>query len=115
MGLASDLRRVPDEKIMLAEISQKDKVLNDKLSQAPAPVCEKAQALFTEAGEKLHSASEAWEVAKSEYAKAAQKKLELTKEQLAELRMRLESAVAELRDAIKEWHTAHQQLAGQLT
>ena len=115
MGLASDLRRVPDEKIMLAEISQKDKVLNDKLSQAPAPVCEKAQALFTEAGEKLNSASETWECAKNEYAKAAQKKLELTKEQLAELRIRLESAVAELRDAIKEWHAAHQQLAGQLT
>ena len=53
-------------------------------------------------------------MAKNEYAKAAQKKLELTKEQLAEMRAHFEAAVAELRDAIKQWHTAHQQLAGQL-
>ena len=114
MGLARDLRRVPDEKIMLAEISQKNEMLADKLSSAPEPVCEKAQALFAEAGNKLHSASEAWECAKSEYAKAAQKKLELTKEQLAELRAQLEAAVAELREAMKQWHAAHQQLAVQL-
>ena len=45
---------------------------------------------------------------------AAQKKLELTKEQLAELRVQLEATVAELREAIRQWHAAHQQLAVQL-
>ena len=114
LGLARDLRRVPDEKIMLAEISQKNEMLTEQLSSAPEPICEKAQALFSEAGKKLHSASEAWECAKSEYAKAAQKKLELTKEQLAELRIKLETAVVELREAMKQWHAAHRQLAVQL-
>ena len=114
IGLTSDLRRVPEEKIMLAEIRQKQRQLTEKISNAHQPVCENAQALFTEAGEKLHSAAESWERAKNEYSKAAQKKIDLTKEQLAELRARFEEAVAELREAIAHWHAAHQQLAGQL-
>ena len=114
VGLASGLRRVPDEKIMLAEIRQKQKQLSERLSNTPRPVCENAQALFAEAGEKLHAAAESWECAKNEYAKAAQKKINLTKEQLAELRAQFEVAVAELREAIQQWHAAHQQLAGQL-
>ncbi|MBT5845998.1 MAG: hypothetical protein HOH86_05310 [Verrucomicrobiales bacterium] len=114
IGMASDLRRVPNEKIDLAEISQKNKILEQKLSRAAQPVCEKAQALFAEAGEKLHAAAEAWELAKGDYGKAAQKKLDLTKEQLAEVRTQMEAAVAELREAIQHWHAAHQQLAVQL-
>ena len=105
---------MPDEKIELAEIRQKDKQLAEQLSNTPEPVCEKTQALFAEAGVKLHSAVESWEHAKNEYTKAAQKKLNLTKEQLAELRARFDEAVAELREAIAQWHAAHQQLAGQL-
>jgi hypothetical protein len=77
-------------------------------------VCEKAQALFAEAGEKLAAAAEAWELAKGDYGKAAQKKLDLTKEQLAEVHTHMEAAVAELREAIQHWHAAHQQLAVQL-
>ena len=114
LGLARDLRRAPNEKIMLAEISQKNEMLEQKLSGHARPVCEKAQALFTEAGEQLHTAAEAWERTKGDYGKAAQKKLELTKEQLAELRIQFETAVAELREAIRQWHAAHQQLAVQL-
>ncbi|HCE06435.1 MAG TPA: acyl-CoA desaturase, partial [Verrucomicrobiales bacterium] len=81
LGLTSDLRRVPDEKIELAEIRQKDKQLAEQLSNTPEPVCEKTQALFAEAGVKLHSAVESWERAKNEYSRAAQKKISLTKEQ----------------------------------
>ena len=114
IGMASNLRRVPNEKIMLAEISQKNKMLAQQLSSAVQPVCEKAQALFAEAGEKLQAAAEAWELAKGDYGKAAQKKLDLTKEQLAEVRTQMEASVAELREAIQHWHAAHQQLAVQL-
>ena len=53
-------------------------------------------------------------MAKGDYGKAAQKKLDLTKEQLAEVRTQMEAAVAELREAIQHWHAAHQQLAVQL-
>ena len=114
IGLVNDLRRVPNEKIMLAEIGEKNRLLESRLSVCSQPVCEKAQALFAEAEQKLTAAAAAWERAKNEYSKAAQKKLELTKEQLAELRVQFETAVAELREAMKQWHAAHQQLAVQL-
>ena len=115
LSLTSNLRRGPDEKIMLAEIREKHLQIERRLSGHSQPVCEKAQALFTEAGEQLHVAAEAWECAKREYGKAAQKKLDLTKEQLAELRVQFEAAVAELRQAISEWHSAYKQLTVQLT
>jgi stearoyl-CoA desaturase (delta-9 desaturase) len=114
LGLASDLRRVPNEKIDLAEIGEKNRKIESRLSDQSQPVCEKAQALFAEAGEKLQAAAAAWETAKREHTKSAQKKLELTKEQLAELRLQFEAAVTELREAIQQWHAAHQQLAVQL-
>ena len=100
IGLVSGLKRVPNEKIMLAEIRQKDLLLSQKLSNRPHPVCEKAQALFTDAGEKLSDAAKAWEKAKGEYGRAMKRSLDLTKDQVAELRAQFDAAVAELREAI---------------
>jgi stearoyl-CoA desaturase (delta-9 desaturase) len=111
---AGSIKRVPKEKIMLAEIRQKEKLLSRKLSVRVHPVCDKAQALFVDAGEKLSVAAKTWERAKGEYGRALKKKLELTKEQLADMRAHFDASVAELRAAIQEWHTAHQQLAVQL-
>ena len=37
IGLVSGLKRVPNEKIMLAEIRQKDLLLSQKLSSRPHP------------------------------------------------------------------------------
>ena len=114
IGLVRGLKRVPNEKIMLAEIRQKDLLLSQKLSSRPHPVCEKAQALFTDAGEKLSDAAKAWEKAKGEYGRAMKRSLDLTKDQVAELRAQFDAAVAELREAIHQWHAAHQQFAGHL-
>ncbi len=111
---AGSIKRVPKEKIMLAEIRQKEKLLSRKLSVRAHPVCDKAQALFADAGEKLSAAAKTWERAKGEYGRALKKKLELTKEQLADMRAHFDTSVAELRAAIQEWHTAHQQLSVQL-
>ena len=113
-GLVGGLKRVPKEKIMLAEIRQKDLLLNRKLSKGIHPVCEKAQALFADAGEKLSVAAQAWERTKGEYGRALKKKLEMTKEQLADMRTRFDASVAELREAIREWHAAHQQMTVQM-
>jgi stearoyl-CoA desaturase (delta-9 desaturase) len=114
LGLVRGLKRVPKEKIMLAEIRQKDRMLSQKLSTRPHPVCEKAHALFTDAGEKLSEAARAWEKAKGEYGRAMKRKFDLTKEQLADMRANFDASVAELREAIRRWHEAHQQVAGQL-
>ncbi len=114
VGLVGNLKRVPREKIMLAEIRQKNQLLSKELSTRVHPVCEKAQTLFAEAGEKLSTAAQAWERAKGEYGRALKKKLEMTKEQLADMRARFDASVAELREAIREWHAAHQQMTVQM-
>jgi stearoyl-CoA desaturase (delta-9 desaturase) len=114
LGLVSDLRRVPQEKIMLAEIKQKQKLLAEKLSKGSSPVSDKAKELLSEAGEKLSVAARTWESAKHEYGRALKKKIDLTKEQMEDLRLRFDVAVKELRQAMQEWNAAHSQLAGQL-
>ena len=40
--------------------------------------------------------------------------LDLTKDQVAELRAQFDAAVAELREAIHQWHAAHQHFAWHL-
>jgi len=114
IGLVKDLRQVPQEKIQLAEIKQKQKLLAEKLSKAPNPACEKAKALLSDAGEKLTEAARTWESAKHEYGRALKKKINVTKDQFAEINARFEKSVADLRAAIQDWNNAHAQLAGQL-
>ncbi|SVE60867.1 uncharacterized protein METZ01_LOCUS513721, partial [marine metagenome] len=68
IGLAKDLRRVSDEKISLAEIRQKNLLLEKRLSDHNSPVCEKARVFYDRAHVELASATETWEKAKKEYA-----------------------------------------------
>ena len=91
IGLVKDLRRVPQEKIMLAEIKQKQRLLAEKLSKGVHPVCEKANALLSDAQEKLTVAARTWKSAKHEYGRALKKKIDLTKEQMEEIRLGLTS------------------------
>ena len=114
IGLASDLRRVPDETIAMAEIREKQRNLDARLENHQETICEKAQKLFAEAQEELHTAHEAWEQAKQDHMKALRQKLEATREQLAELQHKVEQSVEDLRQAINDWHDAHQGLVHKL-
>ena len=114
LGLASNLRRVPNETIAVAEILEKQRQLDERLSRNSETICKKAQRLFTEAQEELAAAHETWEKSKKEYAHALRQQIDTTKEQLSEMQQQLERSVLELRQAIREWHNAHQGLVLQL-
>ena len=114
LGLVSNLRRVPNETIALTEIREKQRRLDEQLSGHRETICEKAQRLFAEAQEELAAAHEIWEKSKKEYAHALRQQIDTTKEQLSELQQRLEQSVLELRQAIRDWHNAHQGLVLQL-
>jgi len=114
IGLAKDLRRVSDEKISLAEIREKNLLLEKRLSNHNSPVCEKARDFYDRAHEELASATETWEKAKKEYALALREKFDATKEQISELQDALDSALNDLQAAINEWNAAHGQLVGQM-
>ena len=114
LGLVSSLRRVPNEVIAVAEIWEKQRRLDERLSVHRETICEKAQRLFAEAQEELAAAHETWEKSKKEYAHALRQQLDTTKEQLGELKEQMEQSVLELRQAIRDWHNAHQGLVLQL-
>ncbi len=115
LGLVSSLRRVPNEVIAVAEIWEKQRRLDERLSVHRETICEKAQRLFAEAQEELAAAHETWEKSKKEYAHALRQQLDTTKEQLGELKEQMEQSVLELRQAIRDWHNAHQGLVLQLS
>ena len=110
IGMASKLRRVADETILMAEIYQKQRTVAERLEKQEQNICEKTQKLFTDAQEQLNKAHEAWEEATKEHMKAVRQKLESTREQLTELQQKLEKTVEELREAMNIWHTAHRGL-----
>jgi stearoyl-CoA desaturase (delta-9 desaturase) len=110
IGLASNLRRVPDETIAMAEIREKQRCLAVRLEKHEETICEKAQKLFAEAQDELHAAHEAWEQATQEHVKALRQKLESTREQIVELQHKVEQSVEDLRRAMNDWHDAHQGL-----
>ena len=114
LGLATNLRRVPNETLALTEIREKQQRLDEQLSGHRETICEKAQRLFTEAQEELAAAHEIWEKSKKEYAHALRQQIDTTKEQLGELKQQMEQSVLELRQAIRDWHNAHQGLVLQL-
>ena len=114
LRLVSNLRRVPNETIAVAEIREKQRQLDERLTVHKETICEQAQRLFNESQEQLTVAHETWEVSKKEYASALRQQLDTTKEQLGELKQHMEQSVLELRQAIRDWHDAHQGLVLQL-
>ena len=110
IGMASKLRRVADETILMAEIYQKQRTVAERLEKQEQNICKKTQKLFTDAQEQLNKAHEAWEEATKEHMKAVRQKLESTREQLTELQQKVEKTVEELREAMNIWHTAHRGL-----
>ena len=110
IGLTSNLRRVPNETVEIAEIRETERRLDERLSAQKETICGKAQRLFTEAQEELATAQKTWEKSRKEYAHALRQQIDTTKEQMNELQQQLEQAVLDLRQAISDWHDAHQGL-----
>jgi stearoyl-CoA desaturase (Delta-9 desaturase) len=106
-GLVGQLRRVPDEAILLAEVAEQQRQLAEKLSVRPAPVTEPIRGMLQTAQERLQEASMNWEQRKAEYRRAAEMKMEASREKLAELRREFREASERLRFAIREWQDAY--------
>ena len=108
LGLAKQLRRVPAEKIQLVEIAEKQRQLELHLNSKAVRLGESTQRLLHHAQERLQQAARNWEQRKIEYVRAAEKKIEASRERLSELKREFELAAAHLREAIQNWHQAHQ-------
>jgi stearoyl-CoA desaturase (Delta-9 desaturase) len=106
-GLATNLRRVPEEKILLAEIAQQEKNIADRIQTGKLQLSEQARNMLTSAQQRLQQASTQWEHIKTQYRHAAELKMEASRERIAELRQELSEASECLSLALQEWRKAH--------
>lgn len=121
LGLADNLKRVPDEKIMLAEIREKQRLLEKKLARKSFALPEKHQHLWENASQNLAHAAMAWEEKKRLYLLATQKGLKASREKIAtmkqemdRLKQELDHSTTELMKAVREWTEAHQLVSNAL-
>lgn len=125
IGWTYSLKRVPDEKILLAEIREKQRQLDSHLQHKSITLPDKHQHVWDSARENLNNAAKAWEEKKRLYLLATAKKFKDSKEKLAHvkqdskdkfahvkhelerLKAELDHSAAELKKAVSEWTEAH--------
>jgi stearoyl-CoA desaturase (delta-9 desaturase) len=110
LGMATDLRRVPAERILLAEIAEKQRQLDTKLEAARAarehPVLTRLQS----AKAQLHETFTRWEAKEIEYRQALQNRLAASREKWTEVQREFREASEALRVAMRNWHEAYGQV-----
>jgi stearoyl-CoA desaturase (delta-9 desaturase) len=102
-GLAGELRRVSIEKVMLAQIAEQERQMAAVLSQEAGRVPAHLQHMLHVAQSFLHQAATSWEQHKAEYRRAAELRMDASREKVAELRRNLEDATAHFREAVRRW------------
>ncbi len=108
LGLAKQLRRVPTERILLAEIAEQQRQLAAVLTTQPSRLAEPLHTKLQAAQARLQHTFSQWEKLEHEYSEALHKKLEASSERIAELRREFHAARDRFRDAIRDWREAHQ-------
>jgi stearoyl-CoA desaturase (Delta-9 desaturase) len=107
LGMASNLRRVPDEKILLAEIAEQQRSFEVKVATFTQPIADQVKARLHAAQEQLEHAVQAWEQHRLEYARAVEQKLEESRQKLAAIKKDFDLATERLRTAIEHWQQEH--------
>jgi stearoyl-CoA desaturase (Delta-9 desaturase) len=113
-GLVQKLRRAPKEKILLPQIAEQQRQVAAALSRAPAAVPAHLQQTLQAAQSFLQQASATWEQRKAEYRRAAEARMNTSREQLSELRRDLREATAHFRAALRAWHNARRLILSHL-
>lgn len=107
VGLASQLRRVPDERIRHAEITEQQRQLAARMAALPAAVVAPVRAQVEAVQARLHEAFERWEKLEVEYRRAMEKKIEASREKATELSRDFREAREKLVLAFQEWEQTH--------
>ena len=114
LGLASDLRRVPQERILQRHMAEQNRRLIDHVETGRKPVCDKAMAKLAEVRQRVEDAFSNWEELEARYRKATARKVEAGRENLAQLKEEFLEARRVFRTAIVEWREAHQVAVSQM-
>lgn len=114
LGMAHNLRRVPEEKILMAEIAETQRHLLSRLEKQNTKIPEPTHTLLNTAHERLENAIKHWEACKAEYSRAAEQKMADSREKIAELKAKFDQAAQHLREAIQHWKETHQMVSAQI-
>jgi stearoyl-CoA desaturase (Delta-9 desaturase) len=114
LGLASNLRRVPLETILLAEAAEQQRQLAAALAARAVPPSHPVHACLQAAKQHLQLASENWERRWTEYRRSAERKVEASRDRMAQARREVREASHHLRAALRDWRQTHRRLRAQL-
>ncbi len=107
LGLASHLRRVPNETILLAEIAEQQRQLTARIEARVVPPGDPVHSLLQAARQRLQQAAENWEQRAAAYRRSVGQQVEVSRETIQQLRREARAASRQLRAAIREWQLTH--------
>lgn len=108
MGLVSKLRTVPEERILKAEIAERQRRLSEQLAAGRHTVSDALQELLHNAQDRMQEALANWEQHLVAYRAAGERRHEMSRHHRRELKRKVEAAADHLRLAMREWLGAHQ-------
>jgi stearoyl-CoA desaturase (Delta-9 desaturase) len=107
LGLVSRLRTVPEERILKAQIAERETLLAERLAAHHAPLSESLAQMLQHARERMQEALTHWEGHLAAYREAAEKRGEISRCHRRELKRQLEDSADHLKEAWRAWHEAH--------
>jgi stearoyl-CoA desaturase (delta-9 desaturase) len=105
-GLATDLRRVSEHKILMAQVAEQQRQISAQLAQKPESLAEQVNGLVESAYLRLQSAADRWATLQEEYRRARAMRKEISRERLRELRREFRAAAANAQEAFRNWRKA---------
>lgn len=108
LGLVSNLRTVPEEKILKAQIAEQEILLQKRLQSRSTPITEQIQTMLDSARTQMNTALLEWEELLVQYRAAIAGKTELSRRELADLRRKVNAAYDSFRDSLQAWRETWQ-------
>jgi len=110
VGLVRNLRTVPEEKIIKAQIAEQQRRLAEKLQNKP--MSQSLNEAIQHAQERMQVALAEWEAKLAEYRLVMERRSEVSRRQQQQLKRDLQQATGDLRNAISHWVETHSQAFG---
>lgn len=110
VGLVSNLRTVPEEKILKAQIAEHERTLEAKLLAQPTPISDSIHAMVQNARTRMDAALLRWEELLVKYRAAAAGQTEISRREMAELRKSMQQAGEQFRHSLRDWKNTWQSL-----
>ncbi len=110
VGMVRNLRTVPEEKILKAQIAEQELQMDAHMKAHAASITESCQQLLATARQRMDEALLRWEELLVEYRAAAAGQQEISRREMAELRERLQEAYEQFRESLQTWKSTWRSL-----